>query len=52
MTTQPEPETQEGGEKQGFFKLLQGGFWPYALLAAGLALAAYIIGYGMMQPGG
>jgi hypothetical protein len=40
----------EGGEERtGFFKRLQGGVFPYVLLAIALAIAAYIIGYGLMN---
>lgn len=44
-------EQQSNEPRVGFFKSLQGGAWPYALLAAAVAIAVYIIGYGLMNNG-
>jgi hypothetical protein len=51
MTGLPSDNSNEPEGKRGIFKRLQEGWFPYGLLAIALLLAAYIIGYGMMQGG-
>jgi hypothetical protein len=47
MTQRDEAAT----ERKGLFARLQEDRWPYILLAVAIAIAAYIIGYGVTNGG-